>query len=433
SFPCRRNKRETEKKAKKGHRACSSKRERETAIDFAPVLLSRGGGRTEKSLALHSHMSVERLQRCRVKLRSWLVKEEEEISQAITDAQSKSSSRLERSQCKFLAEDELERAILMLKETLDEPPDALKKDVATALEVLEMERNALLKEMRASSPPYMLHLVEAKDIIHQVQDPAGEEPCRVPPTMAPNLENRWKSLVLELLHESKRGMERRWQGTELAGPAGLIKHVQANIYTLDIPHVLKGVREAYDRACKIEAEHDRCLDTSLKALHKINQEIEIQRASLDSLGRGATLAERVKKVEEARQAARNTGKGVGIDEGMKNAGGSLPPQGLQQVKRLDRTPGRSLADYQQMITQCGDRGEPLTAMAAYESMIRHQWKPTHHTFWHLLRAFKNARPPRPMQALQVLDEMKIQGVVVMTKHYNQVVDCCKSSGQWRVA
>lgn len=97
--------------------------------------------------------------------------------------------------------------------------------------------------------------------------------------------------------------------------------------------------------------------------------------------------------------------------------------------------------YNLLLAKCAETGAWQTAIAAYRSMSakddtftgdgklgsgdgNHQPFPGPTVYRHLLRAAKNATPPRPRTALSVLTEMRRRGISPSVSDYNIVVSAC---------
>lgn len=98
------------------------------------------------------------------------------------------------------------------------------------------------------------------------------------------------------------------------------------------------------------------------------------------------------------------------------------------------------ARYNLLLAKCAEIGAWQTAVATYHSMsarcntrssgnkggnteLDHPL-PGPVVYQHLLRAAKNAMPPRPRAVLSVLSEMRSRGVTPSASHYNIVVSAC---------
>jgi pentatricopeptide repeat protein len=91
------------------------------------------------------------------------------------------------------------------------------------------------------------------------------------------------------------------------------------------------------------------------------------------------------------------------------------------------------AMFNKLLARCAYAGAWSEALNAYEAMAGCRLEVDRHTYHTLITACRNAEPPEPAKAAEVLQQMEACGIVATTATYNIVLDCCNEAGQWRRA
>jgi len=87
--------------------------------------------------------------------------------------------------------------------------------------------------------------------------------------------------------------------------------------------------------------------------------------------------------------------------------------------------------YNNLLVYCGNSGDWVGAIKAYEEFVKRGFVPNRFVFNCIITACKRADPVQSDRAVIVIDWMLENNVPPTAATYNSVIDCCRVGGSWR--
>ncbi|CAM9428843.1 unnamed protein product [Ectocarpus sp. 4 AP-2014] len=374
-----------------------------------------------------------------------IARKEVEVDDVVTHARQGSDRRVLATRGRCAAENELEEALLELT-ALQERGRATVELSSKAIPLLKQDISTKRLDLLAASPPFILKLEHALITVAKV-DQATPEP-RAQTT------SRWRSTLKSLMKDVSDGIDNFIQLSgrektsktveqELALAAAAARRLSLHVNAWTTAELLQELERIWLQAVRAEA-------TINPQFQHVVTEWETACAALSRLSRTAQEDSIAGQAERHASSARirdcQIRAGVGL---MAEKTGWWKQRQMrflrEELKHIERKvapladPSRLVARYNLLLARCAEVGGWATAVSAYRSARARGviTKPTSKrrdadgsfsleplVYQHLLRAAKNATPPRPRAALHVLREMSLRGEEPMATHYNLVVSAC---------
>ncbi|CAM9497707.1 unnamed protein product, partial [Choristocarpus tenellus] len=341
---------------------------------------------------------------------------EADLENAVNYAREHSNIRVDRRTARLQAEDDFEEASLE-----DERKDA-KGEVVKIMNILSTEVEQRHLELLAASPPFILKLQQAVVIAASLQERNGETLCP---------QNRWRSLLHLLLKEAGEGLlQYGGRGDDTALVAASVRILSLHLNAWSVKRLRLELDRVWTAAIMDEGKCNPSYRIQVEAWQEARKEFEHCYSQAKDLATEDGGGIRVIRDHVCDLKAR--AEFSGMEKVSNGEDSTLESDLLRLEQRLSPiTKTKDLHDcYQALLARCATQGAWSTAQGVYRSM-RAAYNtgictpgPGLITFRHLLRSAKNAHPPRPHEALLVLEEMRKHGVTPQAHHYHLVVAAC---------